>query len=303
VRYLIDIDRRYAFGLWQAITREGRRPVGATQFLERPGGRLAYEIRGQGPLIVCSPGLGDLRSTFADLAEPLVSAGFTVATTDLRGHGESTTGWPSYTGSDVASDLLELIAALHAGPAVLLANSHSAGAAVVAAAYQPAMIAGLVLTGPFVRDQPASLVSAVGRWLITRQGIGRRIWTGYWPRLFGPHKPADLTARRRALAANLAEPGRYDAVRAMLRAGHHGADQALADVLCPALIVMGEADPDFSDPEREARYVADHLGGPAEVLMVRGAGHYPHAECPEPVAEAVVRFARTACFGEKPTFG
>ena len=43
---------------------EARR-VAAPRFLERPGGRLAYEIRGQGPLVVCSPGLGDVRCSYA----------------------------------------------------------------------------------------------------------------------------------------------------------------------------------------------------------------------------------------------
>ncbi|MEV4314317.1 alpha/beta hydrolase [Actinocrispum sp. NPDC049592] len=275
--------------------------MGATQFLERPGGRLAYEVRGQGPLVICSPGLGDLRSTFDDLVEPLVAAGFTVAITDLRGHGESSAHWPSYTETDVASDLLGLAETLDAGPAVLLGNSYSAAAAVIAAANEPSLVAGLVLTGPFVRDQPASLVSAFGRWLITRRWIGRRVWNGYWARLFGPQKPADLARRRRLLAANLAEPGRFDAVRAMLRSGHHTADQALPDVTCPTLVVMGDADPDFSNPENEARYAAERIGGPAEVLIVRGAGHYPHAECPDCVAATAVRFLQTLCFNSPTT--
>jgi pimeloyl-ACP methyl ester carboxylesterase len=275
--------------------------VSATQFLERPDGRLAYEVRGEGPLVVCSPGLGDLRTTFADLVDPLVSAGFTVAVTDLRGHGESTANWPSYTETDVASDLIGLADKLGGGPAVLLANSHSAGAAVVAAANEPDAVAGLVLTGPLVRDQPPSLLSSFGEWLITRRMIGRRIWTGYWPRLFGPDKPADLGERRRALAANLAEPGRFDAVRAMLRSGHRTAEQAMPDVRCPALIVMGDEDPDFSDPAREARFAAERLGGGAEVLIVPGAGHYPHAERPHRVAKAIVDFLTGTCWPDEPT--
>jgi len=277
--------------------------LGATQFLERPGGRLAYSIVGRGPLVLCSPGLGDLRGTFDALVEPLVAAGFTVATTDLRGHGESTPHWPSYTETDVATDLLDLVVSLGVGPAVLLGNSYSAAAAVVAAANEPSLVAGLVLTGPYVRDQPASLVSSFGHWLITRPLVGRWAWNSYWYRLFGPQKPADLSTRRRTLAANLAEPGRYDAVRTMLRTSHHSADQALPDITCPALIVMGDADPCFSDPEREASYVAERIGGAAEVLMVRGAGHYPHAECPECVSSTIVRFLRMSCFGEKPTIG
>ncbi|HYM84544.1 MAG TPA: alpha/beta hydrolase, partial [Candidatus Dormibacteraeota bacterium] len=28
----------------------------------RPGGRIAYDVAGEGPLVVCVPGMGDLRS-------------------------------------------------------------------------------------------------------------------------------------------------------------------------------------------------------------------------------------------------
>ncbi|TCO47951.1 pimeloyl-ACP methyl ester carboxylesterase [Actinocrispum wychmicini] len=277
--------------------------MGATQFLERPDGRLAYDIRGQGPLVLCSPGLGNLRGTFDDLVEPLVAAGFTVATVDLRGHGESTSHWPSYNETDVACDLVDLIEALGVGPAVLLGNSFSAAAAVVAAADNPGLVTGLVLTGPYLREQPKTLVGAFGRWVITRPAIGRWAWNRYWPRLFGPRKPADLATRVRTVSVNLAEPGRYDAVRAMLSASHHTADQALPDITCPTLVVMGDADPCFADPEGEAWYAAERTDGLAEVLMVRGAGHYPHAECPQCVSSTVVRFLRSACFGEKPTIG
>src|SRR5207253_11050603 len=135
-----------------ATAMEGGGRVGATQCIERAGGRLAYDVHGRGPLVLCSPGLGDLRSTFDDLIEPLVSAGFTVATTDLRGHGESTPHWPSYNETDVACDLVDLIEALGVGPAVLVGNSFSAAAAVVAAASEPNLVTGLVLTGPYVRD-------------------------------------------------------------------------------------------------------------------------------------------------------
>jgi pimeloyl-ACP methyl ester carboxylesterase len=51
---------------------------------------------------------------------------------------------------------------------------------------------------------------------------------------------------------------------------------------------MGEKDPDFPDPNIEARWVADRLK--CEVLMVPGAGHYPQAEFPEIVSPAIVEF-------------
>jgi pimeloyl-ACP methyl ester carboxylesterase len=51
---------------------------------------------------------------------------------------------------------------------------------------------------------------------------------------------------------------------------------------------MGEKDPDFKDPAAEARFVSERLGG--EVLIVPGSGHYPHAEFPEIVSPAILRF-------------
>ncbi len=32
-----------------------------TEFLDIDGGRIAYEVTGQGPLVVLSPGMGDRR--------------------------------------------------------------------------------------------------------------------------------------------------------------------------------------------------------------------------------------------------
>ena len=60
-----------------------------TQFLQRPGGRIAYDVRGEGSLVLMVPGMGDPRSTFRFQVGPLAEAGFRVATMDLRGHGES----------------------------------------------------------------------------------------------------------------------------------------------------------------------------------------------------------------------
>ena len=227
------------------MTRGGR--VAATKYLERPGGRLAYEIRGQGPLVVCSPGLGDLRCAYAELGDLLVAAGFTVVTMDLRGLGESSVHWPSYTEMDTASDLVELLQHLGMGPAILVGNDYSAGASVAAAANRSDLVAGLVLSGQWMRDQASNMVSAIGRWLVSQPGIGRFLWNRAWPWLFGPEKPANFEARRRAVAANLAQPGRYDALKAMLRPGHQAAELALPYVTCPALVMMGDADPAFSN--------------------------------------------------------
>jgi|tagenome__1003787_1003787.scaffolds.fasta_scaffold20881626_2 hypothetical protein len=67
----------------------------------------------------------------------------------------------------------------------------------------------------------------------------------------------------------------------------------MGDVHVPTLVVMGTKDPDFPDPAAEAGFIADATGG--QVLLVQGAGHYPHAELPDDVVPGVLALlGRTA---------
>lgn len=85
-----------------------------TEFLEVEGGRIAYDVAGEGPLVVASHGMGDRRTAYRFLAPLLVGAGCRVASADLRGSGESSVGFASYTRTDTAADLLALIRHLSA---------------------------------------------------------------------------------------------------------------------------------------------------------------------------------------------
>ena len=121
-----------------------RTPDGApTRFLDRPGGRIAYDDIGAGPLVVMVPGLGDLRAEYRFLAPRVAAAGYRVVTMDLRGHGESSTGWADYSTSAIGGDIVALVAHLDAGPAAVVGTSMGAGAAVVAAATAPAQVSAL----------------------------------------------------------------------------------------------------------------------------------------------------------------
>src|SRR5215468_9963895 len=107
-----------------------------TEFLDVADGRIAYDVIGEGPLVVLSHGIGDRRQAYRFLAPKLAQAGYRVASADLRGHGESSMGWASITRTDIASDLLALIDHL-GGPAVIAGHSISGGAATIAAAARP----------------------------------------------------------------------------------------------------------------------------------------------------------------------
>src|ERR1035438_4053398 len=71
-------------------------PKGNTSYLGRPGGRIGYDVAGTGPLLVLVPGMGDLRAGYRFLVPALRAAGYRVACTDLRGHGDSDTTFSSY---------------------------------------------------------------------------------------------------------------------------------------------------------------------------------------------------------------
>ncbi len=275
----------------RAPQAEARSVGGAahTGRVARDHGHIAFDLQGpdDGPLAVLAPGLGDLRAEYRYLAPRLAAQGWRVATVDLRGHGDSSPSWPSYTTTDVAGDLLAVVDHL-GGPAVLVGNSFSAGSAVWASVERPDLVAGRVLIGPFVRDHPtpwwmraAMAVLFAGPWRV-------RAWDAYYASLFPSRAPDDLADHRRALRRNLAEPGRFAAATAMMAAGNGVVERRLAEVGVPTLVVMGSEDPDFPDPAAEAAWIAERTDG--DVAMIDDAGHYPQSERPDATAAAILAF-------------
>ncbi|WP_231735157.1 alpha/beta fold hydrolase [Microbacterium hominis] len=104
--------------------------------LRRPEGRVAYRLTGEGPLVVCVPGMGEIAAAYRYTVPALRAAGFRVAVMDLRGHGDSDATFSAYDDAAAGSDVLALIAHLGA-PAVVVGTSMAAGAAVWAAAESP----------------------------------------------------------------------------------------------------------------------------------------------------------------------
>jgi pimeloyl-ACP methyl ester carboxylesterase len=251
------------------------------------GGTIAYTVRGDGPLVLLSPGLGDVRASFRAMAPYLVAAGYRVATADLRGHGDSSSGFASYGDDETAGDLAALLDQLGA-PAIIVGNSLSAGAAVVLAARRPELVAGLILIGPFVRDQPTSRFTRLLLRIALWRPWAALTWRSYLPSLYAGRKPDDFDAYRRAVGAAMRRPGHAAAFSLTARTSHASAAEALARVAAPSLIVMGDKDPDFPDPGGEADWIAAQIGG--DVILVAEAGHYPHAQQPDTVNPAVLRF-------------
>jgi pimeloyl-ACP methyl ester carboxylesterase len=244
-----------------------------TEFLDVEGGRIAYEVTGEGPLVVLAHGMGDNRNAYRFMVPVLTEAGYRVAATDLRGHGESSTGWSSYTRADTAADLLALIRHL-GGPAVIVGHSFAGGSATIAAARAPEHLSAIVELSPFTRVAPISIAAFATNRRYRRGGLrligvaltgSVGVWASYLNIAFPGPRPADYT----------------------------DAAAALASIRCPALVFMGTLDSDWPDPQAEGnRIIAEMPAGLGRLVMIDGAGHYAHTQFTDQVAAALLPFLK-----------
>ena len=270
-----------------------------TEVLTLADGTLTYELSGtEGPLVVLAHGMGDSKEAYRFLAPLLVEAGYRVAAVDLRGCGASSVGWPAYSRTAIAADLVALVE--HLGePAVLVGHSIAGGAVTIAAADAPSSVTALVELAPFTRKQQVGLADLRsprvrrGALLLLRAALLGSVgaWEKYLDLAYPGVKPADWSARLDQIRSMLREPGRMRALQQMGRSSAADAGARLGDVTCPVLVVQGSLDPDWADPEAEGRAIVALLpSGLGRLEVVEGAGHYPHAQLPEATARVVLDF-------------
>ncbi|MGW3427832.1 alpha/beta fold hydrolase [Streptomyces melanosporofaciens] len=272
-----------------------------TEYLAVDGGTIAYEVAGSGPLIVLAHGMGDSRAAYRAVIPPLVAAGYRVAAVDLRGCGESSAGWPAWSRTAIAGDLLAVIRHL-GGPALLVGHSISGGAATIAAAREPSLITAVVELAPFTRKQSIRLgdlrVKRFRQGMLRLLGTGVfgsvPLWRSYLDVAYPGVKPADWTERLGRVDSLMREPGRMRALQGMGRSAPTDAGAQLGNVRCPVLVVMGTLDPDWADPHAEGSAIVEALpSGLGHLEMIDGAGHYPHDQFPDQVVSLMLAFVRS----------
>jgi pimeloyl-ACP methyl ester carboxylesterase len=261
-----------------------------TKFLKQENGTIAYDDQGQGPLVICVPSLGDVRGEYRFLIPQLVSAGYRVASMDVRGMGETSVAWEDYSIVGVGKDILALVLELNAGPAVIVGTSMAAGAAIWAAAEKPELIRGMILVGPFVRGDRNRSLEVLFSLMLARPW-GPSMWRKYYASLYPTCKPADFVQYTSALVENLKQPGRMESLGKMLKTGKRASEERISSIHQPSLILMGSKDPDFKRPESEAQWISEHLK--SEYAMIENAGHYPHAEMPDVAGPMILEFIQS----------
>ncbi len=274
------------------------------RYLQRPEGRVAYTVDGpdDGRLVVLVPGMGDLRGTWRDLVGPLLGAGYRVATTDLRGHGDSDLTFATHGDVATAQDVLALLDELGGGPAVLVGNSMGAGAAAYAAAERPEAVTALVLTGPFLRNPPTGRLAAVMLRLtypvMFARPWGAAAWTWYYRGTLSRGRKAPwFDEHVAAIRDAYRDPARLAQLRRLTsRLTHEPVERRLSEVTVPTLAFVGRRDPDFRDPEAEAAWIAERTG--ACLVLLDDVAHYPQHQAGDQVAPAVLRFLATLPAGD-----
>jgi pimeloyl-ACP methyl ester carboxylesterase len=273
-----------------------------TEQLSIGNNTIAYDVTGDGPLIVLANGIGDSRHSYRFVAPALVAAGYRVANVDIRGCGDSSLGWDGYSRTDIAGDLVAVVRHL-GGPAVIIGQSISGGAATIAAATAPDVIKGVIELAPFTRavSYPIGGFLRVKRYRSGAMYLGRTLILGSLPAwkkyldLAYPTKPADWDTELARIEAKLSEPGRMKALQAMCRSKPTDAGAQLANVRCPVLVIEGSLDPDWADPRAEGeKIIADLPAGLGELVVIDGAGHYPHAQTPDQVLALTLPFLAQA---------
>jgi len=230
-----------------------------TEELRIAGGTIAYDVSGQGPLVVLAHGIGDSRHSYRLIAPALAAAGYRVANVDIRGCGDSSLGWDGYSRTDIAGDLVALVRHL-GGPAVIIGQSISGGAATIAAATAPDLISGVIELAPFTRAQSTDLggLLRVKRFrtgytqlalVIVRGRLAS--WKKYLHVAY-PVKPADWDNELARIETTLSEPGRMAALQAMCKSNPSDAGAQLAHVTCPVLVIERPR-PRLGRPARRGR--------------------------------------------------
>lgn len=263
-----------------------------TSYLQRPEGRIAWSLHGTtGPLVVGMPGMGDLRDHWDGFADALANRGYRVAMLDLRGHGESDATFEDVSREAIGADALALADSLSPEePVVFVGHSYTGASAVWLSTEKPQRVKALVLVDAFTRAVEPTFFQKAALKVGLLRPWGQAVWASYYGSLFPVHPPADLAERKKAIQANLREPGRLESLRAMGSTNAAACETRLDQVRSPTLILFGTKDPDFPDPTAEGTLIASRTGGTYQ--SIPDAGHYPHAEDPDGIAGRVDAFVR-----------
>lgn len=258
------------------------------RLIYRDGIRIAYDVQGEGPLVLLIQGLAMSSQAWLLAPDQLMERGFRVAAIDNRGTGLSEVSLPPYSMRDMAADAARVLE--HLGePAIVAGLSLGGMVAQHLAIDHPYRVIGLVLAATTVGNPFGKLPKPKVLRTLTRGLLGHR------PSMIAMRRylvhPPNLDANPHLLRdfdrVVQAEGVRWQAVIGQLAAaGAHNTYSSVRRIRVPTEILTG--DHDALVPPRNAHILARRIDD-AVLTVLPNAGHAFPLERPDAIAQGVER--------------
>lgn len=266
------------------------------------GQTFVYVDSGEGPLLVLLHGFPDTPHSWDGIRRRLNDEGFRTVVPYLRGYRPQTVvpGRP-YDAASTAADATRLLDAIGEERAVLVGHDWGASIVYAAAHLHPdrarAVVAIAIPPARVLRPTPGllfrtrhflALRTPWAEWTVRRRDFGYldTLYTRWAPNWSGPARAASLAA----VKACFRDPIALSGALAYYRAWSPRASRAVGGrIPVPGLVVGGT---------RDVIDVADFRAAPScfdarcEVLVVDGAGHWPHREAEDRFMDRLLPFLR-----------
>ncbi len=251
---------------------------------------------GDGPLVVMFHGFPDLPFGWSDTRDALAGAGYRVVVPYLRGyHPDTIVPGRRYAAREIGEDAIRLLDAIEAERAVLVGHDWGASVVYRAAALAPDRVRGICAVAiphpNLLKPSPALLWGGrhfvtlrvpSGPWLMRRHDfryvdtlISR--WAPNWS---GPAREACSREVKAAFRDDRVLDGALSYYR-------HAAPGAAEPIRQPGLIVGGTTDIIGAATFRRS---PDYFTSSCDVVIVDGAGHWPHREASDLFHEQLLQF-------------
>ena len=247
---------------------------------------INYEIEGEGPLVTMSHSLACNLSMWDEQVRALRER-YRVLRFDTRGHGQTSAPSGAYSLDQLAGDLLALLKGLGIERTHFVGLSMGGMIGQVFALAHPNMIESLVLcdttsrypaTATAVWEERIRTVGAQGMAPMVEPTLGR-----WFTAPFRTQRP-EMMARVGAMIGQTPPSGYIGCCHALPKID---VTSRLAELHCPALVIVGEEDP--GTPVDMAREIQAALPG-AELEILRSASHLSNLEQPAEFNRVLLRF-------------
>lgn len=263
------------------------------------GQTFRYVDSGSGPLVVLLHGFPDLPTGWDRVRARLNDAGYRTVAPYLRGYHPSTISERGYDSEDIGDDVALLLDALGEDSAVVVGHDWGADATFSAGTRHPDRVRKLVTLGI---PHPSTLKPTPGAaWTGRHFGYFKLPWATTTARLFGmrmvdrlyrrwapnwdgPDREASVAAAVEAFGDPRVLRGALGYYKA-LRPGHPLYRQKIG---VPALVVGGADEPEVL--QAGYRATPSRFTATCDVLVLPGAGHWPHRENEDAFLEALLEF-------------